>query len=190
MNRDDLRRLLKQKRLQLTEAFQLEAEKRVFSHILQSNLLNEAKHIACYMPINGEVGTQLLINFLWEQNKQVYLPKITGNKNLLFIEYNKNTILEKNKFNIWEPGSNASSIVAEGLDLIFLPLLGFDNHGNRLGTGQGYYDRSFTFKLNDPKIPPSLVGLAYSFQKLEKLAAESWDVKLDYLITEEEIISI
>lgn len=190
MNRDELRRLLKRKRLQLTESFKLEAEKHVFSHILQTNLLTEAQSVACYMPFNGEVATQLLIHFLWQQEKSVYLPKITDKKDLWFAAYHPNSQLHKNPFHIWEPENGGDYIVPSKLDCVFLPLLAFDNAGNRLGTGQGYYDRTFAFKRESPNNPPLLAGLAYHFQKQDKLDAQDWDVRLDLIITEKEIIQI
>jgi 5-formyltetrahydrofolate cyclo-ligase len=70
-----------------------------------------------------------------------------------------------------------------------VPLLGFDRHGHRLGFGGGYYDRSFAF-LRDLERPskPLLVGIGYASQEIDSLAPEDWDVRLDYVATERELI--
>ncbi|MGP1664777.1 MAG: 5-formyltetrahydrofolate cyclo-ligase, partial [Rhodanobacter sp.] len=59
----------------------------------------------------------------------------------------------------------------------------------RLGYGGGYYDRSFAF-LKDQARPaePLLVGVGYAFQELDELAAQAWDIRLDFIATEHELI--
>jgi len=70
-----------------------------------------------------------------------------------------------------------------------MPLLGFDNEGSRLGMGGGYYDRALSFKHSEEQpSKPLLIGLAYSFQQIEGLQSDTWDVPLDVIITEETII--
>jgi hypothetical protein len=71
-----------------------------------------------------------------------------------------------------------------------VPLLGFDRRGHRLGTGAGYYDRSFAF-LGDQSRPakPILVGIGYSFAERPMLPAESWDIQMDFVATERELIN-
>jgi len=80
-------------------------------------------------------------------------------------------------------------IGAKWLDVVFLPLVGFDAHGVRLGMGGGYYDRAFAFRRwRTAWRSPRLIGLAYSFQQVESLTAAAHDVRLDTVITEERII--
>ena len=69
-----------------------------------------------------------------------------------------------------------------------MPLVGFDRHGNRLGMGGGYYDRTLSFMSMKKSPAPQLVGLSYSFQELPKIVAQDWDIPLDYVVTEKEII--
>ena len=66
-------------------------------------------------------------------------------------------------------------------------MVGFDTKGNRLGMGAGFYDRTFNFKLSEKINTPLLIGLAYECQKLDNLTPNSWDVPLDYIITEDTI---
>ena len=81
-------------------------------------------------------------------------------------------------------------IDAQRLDVVLLPLLAFDARGNRLGTGGGFYDTTFSF-LRDRKegAKPLLVGIGYAFQQAESLSAENWDVALDYVATDRELIA-
>jgi 5-formyltetrahydrofolate cyclo-ligase len=75
------------------------------------------------------------------------------------------------------------------LELVLVPLLGFDRRGRRLGYGGGYYDRSFAFlKAGARPREPLLVGVAYAFQEVPQLRAEPWDVTLDFIATEHELI--
>ncbi|WP_308159728.1 5-formyltetrahydrofolate cyclo-ligase [Coxiella-like endosymbiont of Rhipicephalus sanguineus] len=70
------------------------------------------------------------------------------------------------------------------LDLIFLPLVVFDKRGNRLGRGAGYYDRALAPLKDRAFKKPVLVGIAYNFQKINKIPIEKWDVPLNFVITE------
>src|SRR5207253_1457477 len=78
---------------------------------------------------------------------------------------------------------------ARRLDVVFLPLVGFDAQGVRLGTGGGYYDRAFAFRRGRSAWHvPRLVGLAYAFQQVERIAPAAHDVLLDAVVTDEGII--
>jgi 5-formyltetrahydrofolate cyclo-ligase len=93
-----------------------------------------------------------------------------------------------NRLGIHEP-EGSSTIGARWLDVVFLPLVGFDAHGVRLGMGGGYYDRAFAFRLwRKVWHAPRLIGLAYSFQQVERLTAAPHDVRLDAVVTEERIV--
>jgi 5-formyltetrahydrofolate cyclo-ligase len=98
--------------------------------------------------------------------------------------------VQANRFGIPEPQLPAAQQwQPEALDAVLVPLLAFDRHGNRLGSGAGYYDRSFAFLgTRRPRPAPLLIGVAYAMQEVERLAIEPWDVPLDYIATEAELI--
>ncbi|HEX6316745.1 MAG TPA: 5-formyltetrahydrofolate cyclo-ligase, partial [Gemmatimonadaceae bacterium] len=77
----------------------------------------------------------------------------------------------------------ASLLEAEELSLAVLPLVGFDEHGHRLGMGGGWYDRSFAFR-QERGAPPWLVGAAFALQQMPEADAAPWDVRLDAVCTE------
>jgi len=96
--------------------------------------------------------------------------------------------LRRNRFGIAEPeGARLAS--ARLLDVVFLPLVGFDRHGVRLGMGGGYYDRAFAFRrLRTVWHAPLLVGIGYASQQVEHIAPAAHDVPLDLVITERGVI--
>ncbi len=182
---DNLREHLKLKRKQLSRKESEDMSKAIHQRIIQSKWIREYSNIGIYHPVNGEVNTLQLINFLWSIDQQVFLP-IIDRKNLLFGKVNIDSKLKKNRFGIPEPSIKKSvQMSANFLDMIFVPLVAFDLNGFRIGMGSGYYDRTFEKRLsNKDAKDPVLIGLAYEFQKQECLNHQPWDVPLDMVVTE------
>ena len=188
-NRYNTRRNLRQKRRSLSAYRQRQAAKRVHHNLFRLSSFLHATHIASYIAFDGEVPIHLHetdIGHRW------YLPIVSDNllrwerKPLLFQRYDANTQLALNRFGIQEPLFNAhQQRHPTMLDMILVPLVGFDRAGNRLGMGAGYYDR--TFARLKPWHQPTLVGIAYAMQEAS-FKTEPWDVPLDYVVTEKEII--
>ena len=89
------------------------------------------------------------------------------------------TSLLNNRYNIPEPPASAPRCAVAELHIIFLPLVGWDLHGGRLGMGGGFYDRTLSGISG-----PLLVGLAHDSQRVEEVPQESWDIRLDYIATD------
>jgi 5-formyltetrahydrofolate cyclo-ligase len=139
--------------------------------------------IALYLANDGEINPNPIQNFLKSEGIVVYLP-ILDDKSLKF-EKLSNTF-KKNKFGINEPISDTTTeaLNAEQLDVIFVPLVGFDKHKNRIGMGGGFYARTLAFKKNQTKdSSPKLIGLAFDCQKVDKITVEAWDVPLNAVVT-------
>ena len=95
--------------------------------------------------------------------------------------------MRRNRYNIPEPlWRKTLEYPPKHLDLVFVPLLGFDSSGSRLGMGGGYYDRTFSFRHNrmSGRRLPRLIGLGHSFQQLRKIPTDHWDVPVDGVATE------
>jgi 5-formyltetrahydrofolate cyclo-ligase len=189
-----LRHTLISTRKQLSPKLQAEKSALIVSSVLQCPAFINASNIAIYHAVNGEADPAALSNKILPSGKQkrFYLPILSPNKNqgLLFGEFTTKTKFKNNKFNIPEPLFNADALVeGRSLDLIIVPLLGFDSNGNRLGMGGGYYDRCFAFKKGK-KTKPVLLGFAYDFQQIDSLNPESWDVRLDMIATESQFIDL
>ena len=99
-----------------------------------------------------------------------------------FIQWSFKEPLVINKYGIPEPSMGKLKFP----DILLIPLLSFDTNLNRVGYGGGFYDR-YIQKLKKRK-KPLLVGLAYLFQKVKKIPVKKYDMKLDFIVTEKNII--
>jgi 5-formyltetrahydrofolate cyclo-ligase len=161
----------------------------IVRHLAVSPLFERSRRIAAYLGNDGEVGTEPLFDAVWTRGKEGYLPilRSTPVRCLWFGLYRPETVLTPNRFRISEPAIGEDTLDEPWrLDLALVPLVAFDLDGNRIGMGGGYYDRTFAY-LKKPGAPrsPVLIGLAFECQKHGRLPAESWDVPLDGVATEE-----
>ena len=140
-------------------------------------------HVASYMSLPYEVSTKKINEFLTDSKTYLYLPKINPTGNTLeFVLCNKKTKFRKNSFNILEPISE-ETIQLEKLNAVIVPLRAFNENFQRLGFGGGFYDKTFS-GITQPK----LIGLAYEFQYLKKLKLEDYDLKLDTVFTDKQLL--
>lgn len=161
------------------------------NHLAASREYQNASHIAYYLAVAGEADPQPLLEQTLTGNKTFFLPVIKkGNEvGLHFVKADKSTEFKANQYGIPEPVHQVDDeILPEQLDLIVTPLVSFDNKGNRIGMGGGFYDRTFAFKRESKARKPLLIGYAYTFQRSEFLKPEPWDVALDGIVTEEGFI--
>ena len=141
--------------------------------------------MALYISVDGEIDTHGVIEWCLAKGKKVALPVIHpfSKGQLLFLKYDKNTVMNPNRYNIPEPELNVQNVVPlNHIDIIFTPLVAFDNQGNRLGMGGGYYDRTLQF-YHQGKNGPYPIGLALDIQEVENLPTDTWDVPLPEIIT-------
>ncbi len=148
-------------------------------------VLSRARRIACYFPAGREVDCRYFISAAWKRGRIVLLPVLRGLE-LRFSIFDAETSFLRNKYDIPEPDGKFSQCARpQEIDVVLAPLVAFDTSGNRIGMGGGYYDRSFRFKHNcNSWHRPTLIGLAYDFQKVPKIKAHSWDVPLQFVVTE------
>ena len=185
-----LRQTLRSRRRALSPEQQQHASARICQRLLEMPLLREVRHVALYLPNDGEVDPTPLLEALWRREKYSYLPVLTPNRDLQFVRYTADTPMVTNRYGIDEPHPDYDQrIEPHKLQLVLLPLVGFDSRGGRLGMGGGFYDRTFAFKIADPCKGPALVGLAHECQRVEQLALESWDVPLLAVVTDQELLA-
>lgn len=179
MEKDKIRNLIKTTRDSLTneeiQKLSLEITKQIIQ-LIKDHSIND---YFIYSSFNKEVNTSYLISYLLEKNKNIYLPKIQNN-NLLAIKYDSNTEMNINKFGINEPEGTPSYI---DNFICIIPLLAVDKNGNRIGYGKGYYDR-FLKNKNCLKI-----GICYDFQIITSIIPSKFDIPLDVIISEKQIIN-
>lgn len=213
LDKKSLRRSIRKRRLQLNPEERLYVSHQIQKQLEHLPIYQNSQKVAFYLSHEGEVETQNLIERSWELAKNCYLPVITADFTLKFLHYFPQSLLVQNRYNILEPTYNAAlEIAVEALDIVFVPLLAFDKKGNRLGSGAGYYDRTFAFlkssqktktqnkskskskskikneseikNENEKPSKPKLIGLAYHWQQIEALQAFEHDVPLDGIVTE------
>jgi len=193
MTRQQLRQHVRQLRNALTQTQQESAADHLLTQVKQLKAFNTAHSIALYLAADGEIGTQAIIEHCWDLGKKVYLPVLDPNlhNQLLFVHYHSDTVMTHNKYAIAEPATPYQSVIsATELNLVLLPLVAFDDTGARMGMGGGYYDRSFAF-INEDNTghAPQLYGLAHNLQQVSQLQIESWDIPLEGIVTDQQMIS-
>jgi 5-formyltetrahydrofolate cyclo-ligase len=181
--RQQIRTEVRQRRKNLTSEqqnlFAQQAAERVATH----PRIQAASTVSVFLSFDGELDTAPLIKRLWQEGKQLCLPVLHPFTpgNLLFLRYNHDTPLVRNKLKILEPALDATQIVPlSQLDIILTPLVAFDCHGQRLGMGGGFYDRTLENWQDGGPYP---IGLAHDCQQVDNLPVEHWDVPLPEVIT-------
>lgn len=148
---------------------------------------------ALYLPVRGEIDpTPLLHRFAARSNYSFFLPVLVSGRfnRLLFLPYRAGDPLRRSRLGILEPLYRPRrAVTARSLDLIIMPLLAFDAEGNRLGAGGGFYDRTLAFMRHRLRWRrPRLIGVGYDFQSIAKLPVNPWDVPLDGVVTNADIL--
>ena len=141
--------------------------------------------IAAYYPTNYEVNILKFLEMASKKNFKIVLPVIKSSSNMCFKSWIFKEPLYINNFGILEPKNTNIEIIP---DLVLVPLVAFDKQLNRIGYGKGYYDRKLV-KIKKNKKNIISVGIAYSFQKSDVIPVNKHDYKLDYILTEQGIIS-
>lgn len=189
MNRNDIRKSLRQQRRLLSPQQRRNAATRLCRQALRWRRFLNSQRIAFYLPNDGEMDLRPLMALARKMGKECYLPVIsnTTHNRLWFAPYKAGQALRPNCFGIPEPASGKfEGLAARHMDLVMMPLVAFDPAGNRLGMGGGFYDRTLAYLgINKHWRRPYLAGVAYEFQRLDELPAQSWDIPLNAVITEQ-----
>lgn len=186
MTRDALRQQLRAARRALSFEVRLQAAISAAMKLCASEAYRDARRIAVYMAMDGELDPTPLIMRCRTDNRELYLPVLPPMEGAMsFRPYHIDTPLVPNRFGIPEPKSPEGGRMAKDMDLVVTPIVGFDLAGNRLGMGAGFYDRTFGFLRHMQKPRPLLIGYAYELQKVPALDAQSWDVPLAAVATEQ-----
>jgi 5-formyltetrahydrofolate cyclo-ligase len=183
-----LRRELRQMRRELDSRQQLLAGHSLRNRLLFHSRFRHSTHIACYLPADGEIDTRPLIRAGLAAGKQLYLPVIQD-RQMEFHPYTRGTRLYLSGFGLEEPRAGRRAVDELKLDLVIVPLVGFDRSGARLGMGGGYYDRAFRqVRKSAPR--PFLLGVAHACQEVDRLPVEHWDRSLHAVATDREFIRV
>ncbi|HEX7374508.1 MAG TPA: 5-formyltetrahydrofolate cyclo-ligase [Steroidobacteraceae bacterium] len=187
------RRRLRKLRASLPGDERRMAERAIVRHLNALRVFRPGARVAVYLAMPGEVNLQAGLASAARAGTLLYAPRIISRRRLAmnFLPLEAGQATATNFFGIVEPMSGPSRRLGPlEFDTIVVPLLGFDRRGVRLGMGAGYYDRALRRRLDPSRAfrRPRLVGVAYACQELPSIDAAPWDVPLDYVVTESEVI--
>jgi len=188
-----LRRSLRSARRSLSAAEQRRHASRVARTLGRQKTFLRARRIAAYWPTDGEMDPFPLLRLANARHKRCLLPVLRAHpkKKLWFADYRPGEPLKKNVYGIPEPRMRNRRLRPPfALDLLLVPLVGFDSKCNRVGMGGGYYDRTLAYlRQRAHWRRPHLAGIAHECQRVEALESNPWDVPLDLVVTEERTYS-
>jgi 5-formyltetrahydrofolate cyclo-ligase len=187
--RSSLRASLRALRRSIPPAERRRAATRVARNADRELHLRPGWRVAAYWATAEELDAAALIALAERRGCRVFLPQIERRRLGRRMRFLESTGRHRaNRYGIPEP-EGPQFVSPRCLDVVFLPLIGFDRSGMRLGAGAGYYDRAFAFRrIRTAWHAPLLVGIGFALQEVARLAPAAHDVPLDLVITEREVI--
>lgn len=182
--REKIRRQYKKKRNDMPAALVHQLSAEISELILGWEVYQRARYIFFYYPLGKEVSLLPVIKDALQAGKHAAFPKTTGD-HMDFYEAVSLQELKEGSFHVMEPESEGRDSFCGEPDLCFVPGTVFDRSGGRFGYGRGYYDRYFAGKDT-----VKLAGCAYACQIVEKLPVSIRDVRMDYLLSENGVLSV
>jgi len=190
-DRTSIRQYMREQRNQLSAQQQLQSARELSQVVLGQSWFQRANNIAVYLANDGEMDPIVITEKSRYRGKHIFLPSLSPSKKGHLCFASDQGPLIKNKFGILEPDPKRCTLLpVKQLDVVFLPLVAFDEQGGRLGMGGGFYDRTFEFLKQTQLQKPKLIGLAHEFQKVSRLPIEDWDIPLNAIITEKQLYSV
>lgn len=186
-----LRRALRQNRRALTPLEQRRHSASLTRILGRQLLFLRSRRLAAYWPTDGELDPRPLLGNAADRGRRTYLPVLRrgAHGSLWFVRYSPGDPLRPNRFRIPEPQRRQGRIgLAPTLDLLLVPLVGFDADCNRIGMGGGFYDRTLAYlRRRTHWRRPRLIGIAHECQRVERIEPRPWDIPLDAVATERRI---
>jgi len=183
LNKEDLREEIRKRRASLSTYEVLEKSNEIVARLKNLEEFERAGVIACYISFDNEVYTHGLIREFMEK-KKILVPVVDENGGIFLSHLRRWEELQSGAYGILEPAKEfLRRASVENADIIIVPGIVFDERGNRIGYGGGYYDRLLS-STNALK-----VALAYEFQVLREIPAEEHDVRMDIIVTEERVLN-
>lgn len=179
---EDVRRLALGRRRALDDSYRQAASREIARKIIRSRDFARSRRIAVYLSLEDEVNVDAVIRAAWRSDKTVCAPRVGPDGSMSFRQFDEQTPIVRNAFGIPEP-AGTPAIPVRKLDLVIVPLVAFDAALHRIGMGGGYYDRSFAFVNHRHRtLPPRLLGVAFSCQRVTAIDAAPWDIALSRVV--------
>jgi len=181
--RKAMRLVLRARRAALSPDDQDTASMAVIARLARMTVVHTASLVAGYRAVRGEVDIDGAMALMAVDNTIVTVPRVVG-EYLEFLPWVMDGVTFEGPFGIPEPADGHPRPLLNH-DVVLAPLVAFDNHGHRLGQGGGFYDRALASRIGHT---PVVIGIAHSFQQVESVPVEPWDIPLDAVVTEESVI--
>ena len=188
MVKDKIRKSLLEQGLTLSSQSIDQLSTQVQKNIIESLNLSKMKNVLLYFPYKQEIKTNLLHQELLKYSHNIYMPKIFPGNVMKFNLFTSEYSLTKNKYGITEV-DNEEYLEPHLFDAMFIPFVGVDINGFRIGYGGGYFDRALSSLIDSNHRKPLIIGLGYDYQILSKNLAEPHDLRYHKVITESRILS-
>lgn len=187
INKDTLRETLVKQRAKLAKQEVQQASQGVIELIRTLPEWKNINEILVYWPIRGEVDLRPLVAELWQRGCRVLMPRCRpdayGEMDIACASCEDD--LAPGAFSIMEPDAERCPPIDDCRpDIALIPAVCFDRRGYRLGYGGGYYDRLLA---TDSMKNTLKIGLSYTFQLIDRLPTEPWDMPVNIVCTEEEL---
>lgn len=186
MKKSEIRKKIIKERDEIDREKKLLLDKLIEEKLVNTSIFKESKNIFIYLGFGSEIDTISFVKKFLKMGKVILVPVTDmGAKTMDAVKIDSLELLERNSYGIYEPKDSKEAFDKEEIDLIILPGVAFDEEGNRVGYGGGYYDRYLcSIRKDIPKI-----ALAYDLQVISGIPAEEHDIKADYIITESKTIN-
>src|SRR5690349_21061188 len=178
LDRQQLRRQMRQLRRTLSPSARDEAHRQFARHLNGTYRLRPGHRIAVYFAYGHEADLHYVIDVARRRGCLLYLPVITDfrHSRMRFVRHRTDSVMRVNRYGIAEPDPRHAEVIpVRRLDLILLPLVAFDERGWRLGSGAGYYDRALHhLRAGRRWRRPKLIGVGYECQRVDRLQPDAW----------------
>jgi 5-formyltetrahydrofolate cyclo-ligase len=190
IDRAALRRALRARRRAIRGIDRQRAAEQVAYRVDAARWLQPGRHIGLYLAMPEELDTGPLLQLALRRGCGVALPRIVSTRHNRMRFHDLAGPTRRGAFGIAEPQGGRLR-APRSMDVVFVPLVGFDPQGHRIGMGRGFYDRYFAHRARLAHWRrPLLIGLAYEVQRVPALPASMHDVPLDAIVTESTVLRI
>ena len=182
--KSELRAALRNKRAAIDELHRNILDTAINSHLVRHAREGEFGVIAAFLSFDGEPDLRLGLAELERSGATLVLPVVheaPGRNTMVFRRWSTGDPLQANRFGILEPVAG-SEVPLPQIELVLIPMVGWDRGGNRLGMGASYYDRALQ-PFTDADAPRR-VGVAYAAQEIDRVPVDPWDVPLHIVLNE------
>jgi 5-formyltetrahydrofolate cyclo-ligase len=183
MAKEALRKRVAALRRALTAEARAERAALMCQRLMALDEFREARVIAAYMPLRFEIAPTEAITQAFALGKAIALPRVNQDTQTITLHrYESGDELVESGFMVREPLESAALVLPQDVDVVLVPGLAFDPAGQRLGYGQGFYDRLLLH------MRALRIGLAFDFQLLVEVPSFPHDLPVDCVVTDHRVL--